>query len=283
MIVLLNAETLPDHPQDGYDAIRAQATHLAGAPGDIARRVMVHHALYNDSSANHTFPLVALHGALWAAGFFETSGRLGDALRVRYFYDSRERAARMLMLGAFAEGFKAVNRQVFIDTFTNYYYTKHYGAHPAASGAIHPDLFVALNEMHAARRTGRTLAPERKRELFVQALQHEQEVTVAPGVQDELAKFDCPILRFLCLRPVVRFSYFPRHVYMVFRNFSDKEERIAKAVRSYDYAARVGWNAVEASLRSSRLLPSAYWQDSQGYLASLSVVATETSAASVQH
>jgi hypothetical protein len=282
MVALLDAEALPDHPQDGYETIRSQATHLAGAPGDIARRVMVHHGLYVDSGGNHTFPLVALHGALWAAGFFETSGRLGDALRVRYFYDSTERAARMVMLSAFAEGFKAVNRQVFIDTFTNYYYTKHYGAHSEVSGAIHPDLFAALNEMHEARRLGMTLAPELKRALFVQALQHEQEVTVAPGVRDELAKFDCPILRFLCLRPVVRFSYFPRHAYMVFRNFSDTEERIAKAVRSYDYAARAGWPAVEASLRSSRLLPAAYWQDSQRYLASL-LVATETGAVSEQH
>jgi len=155
---MFETKALPVNPQDGYEVLRAEAVGMAGAPGDIARRVMVHHFIYRDSGGNHAFPLVALHGALWAAGFFETTGRLGDALRLRYFYNASEREFRMTLLSGFAEGFKTVNRQVFIDTFTNYFYTKHYGENPAAGGALHPTLFSALNSMHAATRSGRSLA-----------------------------------------------------------------------------------------------------------------------------
>lgn len=263
---MIELAALPDRPRDGYEVLHAEAVRLAGEPGDIARRVMAHHRIYRDSNGNHAFPLVALHGALWAAGFFETTGRLGDALRARYFYNAKERAYRMALLGGFAEGFKSVNRQVFVDTFTNYYYTKQYGSRADAGGILHPELFAALNAMHAATRAGTALTAHQQRHLFFQALQFEQEVTVAPGVQREVAKFACPVLRFLCLRPLVHFLYFPRRTYFWFRNFADKSERIARAMASFDLAARVGWKSVEDSMRASRLLPAAYWADPDGFL-----------------
>jgi hypothetical protein len=175
----------------------------------------------------------------------------------------------MGMLGGFAEGFKTVNRQVFIDTFTNYFYTKYYGGHSSAGRAIHPDLFSALVSMHKATQAGASLPPEQKRHLFSQALQYEQEVTVAPGVQAEVEKFDCPILRFLCLRPLVRFAYFPAGSYLWFKNFADKNERIAKAMRSYALAERTGWSRVETAMRSSTLLEPAYWRNPTEYIAQL--------------
>lgn len=254
----MDIRDLPDHPQDGYAVLRAEAKRLAGAPGDIVQRVTVHYSIYRDSGGNHAFPLIASHGALWAAGFFETTGRLGDALRARYFYDSKERALRMAMLDGFANGFKAVNRSVLMDTFTNYYYTQRYGGHPGATGAMHPHLFEALNAVHQATASGVGISAPQRRYIFEQALRYEQEVTVAPGVREEIDRFDCPILRFLCLRPIVQFSYFPRSTYFLFRDFSDAGERIDKAMRAYDIAVRRGWQHTESALRSSTLLPTAF-------------------------
>lgn len=267
---LLDPRVLPEAPDEGYARLRAEATRLAGEPGDIARRVMVHHHLYLDSRGNHAFPLVALHGALWAAGFFESTGRLGQVLRARYFYSTRERLFRMRLLGGFAEGFKTVNRQVFIDTFTNYFFTRHYGHHRLASELVHPELFQALVAMHAATRAGVVLSPAAKRDLFMLSLRFEQEITVAPGVSAEIGKFDCPILRFLCLRPLVRFSYFPMGTFLVFSNFADTHERIAKAVRSYDLAERVGWHHVETAMRSYGVLPAPYWDDPGRFVGQMS-------------
>jgi hypothetical protein len=73
---------------------------------------------------------------------------------------------------------------------------------------------------------------------------------VAPGIERELAKFDCPILRALCMKPIVRFSYFPMWRRFYFSNFSDKEERIEKAVRSFDIAAYRGWDNVLAAMNA---------------------------------
>ena len=246
---------------DAYAAIRADAERLAGAPGDIPQRVAFHHTLFRDSGGNHAFPQVALHGALWAWGFFEKSGQLGRIIRHRYFYDAEERAYRMGLLDGFAEGFKTVNRAVFVDTYTNYHFTKHHGREPGAEALLHPDLLAALNGMHAANARGEALPEPERRHLFTQALLYEQEATVAPGVRAEIARFDCPILRRLCLSPLVRFAYFPPLTYMLFRNFGETEERIARAVRSYDLAERVGWARVTETMRAYDALPDAFYLD----------------------
>src|SRR6202795_46520 len=102
-----------------YDAIRAEATRLAGELLDIARRVVVLYNLYLDSGRNHAFSQIAAHGALWAHGYFEVGGRLGRFVARRYFYNSTERAYQLGLLQQFATDFRTVNRQVCIDTVTN--------------------------------------------------------------------------------------------------------------------------------------------------------------------
>lgn len=233
-----------------YDAIKARARRLAGAPDDIVPRVLEHRAIHIDSRGNHAFPLIALHGALWGRDFFEVTGRLGELISYRYFLDSEEKATRLAMLNGFAEGFKTVNREVFIDTYTNYHFTKLHGRKPGAEELVTGELLEALNEVHAASARGSELSDERKRHVFVQSLRFEQEITVAPGIARELAKFDCPILRALCMKPIVRFTYFPLWRRFYFSDFSDKEERIERAIRSFDIAADRGWDVVYAAMQS---------------------------------
>src|SRR5882757_2900249 len=113
--------------------IRADATRLAGGPGDMPQRVALLHAIFADSNGNHAFPEVALHGALWA---------------YRYFYDVDERARRSYMLFEFSQGFKEANRSVFIDTYTNYVFSKRHGEAPGADEILAPELLEALNRVH---------------------------------------------------------------------------------------------------------------------------------------
>lgn len=254
---------------DAYTALRAEAELLAGAPGDIAQRVVFHHEIYRASGGNHVFPQVALHGALWASAFFETTGQLGQLIRHRYFYNAEEREYRMGLLNGFAEGFKAVNRAVFVDTYTNYHFTKRYGRAPGAEQQLHPDLLAALNQMHDAAAQGETNGPAERRHLFLQALLYEQEVTVAPGVRAEIDRFDCPILRRLCLSPIVRFAYFPRGRFLLFRNFGATEERIRNALRSYTLAERVGAPHLVRTMQTYSTLPPAFFDDSARYAARL--------------
>jgi hypothetical protein len=194
---------------------------------------------------------------------------LGRLIRHRYFYSAEQQAYRMGLLDGFAEGFKAVNRAVFVDTYTNYHFTERYGREPGAEQLLHPDLLAALNRMHSATKRGEVLPSAERRHLFLQALLYEQEVTVAPGVRAEIARFDCPALRRLCLSPVVRFAYFPSGRFLLFRNFGATEERIRRALRSYDLAEHAGWPHTVRTMQAYDTLPPAFFGDPTRYAARL--------------
>ena len=193
-----------------YDEIRTEATRLAGGPGDMPPRVALLHSIFADSNGNHAFPEVALQGALWAYGFYERRGTVNRMIGYRYFYDRTERARRSYMLFEFSQGFKEANRSVFIDTYTNYFFTKRHGTEDGADEVIPPELLEALNRVHHAAGAGKRLSRSERADTFEKALLFEQEQTVGPKVREEVEKFDCPVLTSIVLRPIVRFSYFPR-------------------------------------------------------------------------
>lgn len=248
-----------------YRGVREGAHRLAGGPGDMPPRVALLHSIFVDSGGNHTFPEVALHGALWAYGFYERRGTISRLITQRYFYDREERARRAYMLFEFSQGFKTANRSVFIDTYINYVFTKRHGESPGAEELVAPELLDALNRVHHAARSGKRLSRAERARTFETALLFEQESTVGPKVREEVSKFDCPILRNLVLRPLVRFVYFPRSSYMLFHDFGNTDERISKATRSHELAERAGWERVAASIRLHGVLPPRFFADPLRY------------------
>jgi hypothetical protein len=252
-----------------YEAVRAEAVRLAGGPGDIPQRAALLHSIFLDSGGNHAFPEVALHGALWAYGFYERRGAVSRMIAYRYFYDREERARRSYMLFQFSQGFKEANRSVFVDTFANYFFTQEHGETPGAEEVLAPELLEALNRVHRASRAGNRLGRRERAQVFETALMFEQESTVGPKVREEVSKFSCPVLTAIVLRPVVRFGYFPRTTYMFFENFGETDERVEKAVRSYELAERAGWDAVGGAIRYQGLLPPAFFADPAAYARAL--------------
>lgn len=247
--------------QTEYAALKSEAALLAGDLLDIPRRVAVLHNLYLDSLGNHTFSLIAAHGALWAWKYFETGGSLGRLMAYRYFYNSRERAYRLGLLNSFAESFREVNRCVCIDTVANYNFVARFGSEPYAAEILPVRLFEALRQVHAAKDQKTTLAEEAKFNIFSASFHCEQEVTVAPGVRQAVAGFDCPILRRLILRPIVRFRFFPRLRYMFFKDFSETQERIARGMYAFQLAQSAGWETVQESMKAYGVMPESYFQD----------------------
>jgi hypothetical protein len=231
----------------------------------MPQRVALLHSIFEDSGRNHAFPEVALHGALWAYGFYERRGAVSRMISYRYFYDREERARRSYMLFVFSQGFKEANRSVFMDTYANYFFTKQYGEAKGADQIIAPELLDALNRVHHANRAGRTLTADERADVFKTALLYEQETTVGPKVKEEVAKFDCPVLRNIVLRPLVHFNYFPRLKTLLFRDFTNTDERIEKAVRSYELAERTGWSRVAECIRYHGVLPEQFFGDPLAY------------------
>lgn len=258
-----------------YDRIKAEATRWAGDRLDIPRRVVLLYNLYLDSGRNHAFSQIAAHGALWAFRYFEVGGSIGRLIARRYFYNPRERAFRLGLLEHFAEGFRRVNRLVCIDTWTNYQFAGEYGHLAGAEEIVPPSLLDALNRVHDARKRGISLTAREKRKVFEQSFLCEQELTVAPGVAETVKAFDCPFMLLLCLRPFVRFAYFPRWKYLLFRNFAEKEERIEKGLLAYDYAERGGWDRVSASMRDYRLMPPRFFEAPGACLADIRAAITQ--------
>lgn len=246
-------------PQCAYDARYAEAVRLAGEPDDITQRSAILSAIYHDSQGNYPFPLIVLHGALWADRFLQYIPRLITLLHYRYFYRRERQLFYATVLTQFAQALKTINRQVFIDTYTNYYFTREFGHAAATLGILPPDLSAALDAMHAATKAGSSLTVVERRRLYLLSLHQEQETTVAPGVERAVAQFTCPILRRLCLRPPVRFAYFPGVAVFFFRDFACKRERIERAVAAYDLAERRGWHRVVGAIAHYGVLPASFF------------------------
>jgi hypothetical protein len=252
-----------------YDAWKSEATRLAGRLTDLSQRASVYRHLFRASGGNHAFPLIAAHGALWAGNYFRFGLRLGECLSWQYAHRPELRQAQLQRLADFADAFRDINRRVCIDTYVNFHFTLRHGTHPEAAEFVPAELLEPLNRMHAARRQGRVLSDAEKRAVFEAHFLHEQREVVGPAIASAVEAFDWRAARFIALRPVVRFAYFPGVQTFWFRDFSHQEERIEKGLAAFGLAARVGWNTVEQALRRYRVLPNACFTQPAEYFAAL--------------
>jgi len=255
--------------RQAHQEILDEATRLAGSLTALSQRATTYHHLFRDSGGNHVFPLIAAHGALWARGYFAFGMQLGRYLSWQYFFDSNHRRRQLACLEEFANAFREVNRRVCVDTYANYHFTERFGEHPEAAAIVDRQLLDALNRVHAARRAGREMSDQEKRQVFETHFLHEQTHVVGPSLQAAVDHFEWPLLREIALRPLIRFAFFRNREYFWFRNFANREERIEKGLRAFEIAASIGWDRVESSLQDYAVLPSAFFADSVQYFAEL--------------
>lgn len=244
-----------------YEGLRSEAVVLAGGLTDLAQRATVYHHIYRASGGNHIFPLIAAHGALWAGGYFRAALGLGRRLSWQYIAQPALRAKRLRDLDDFANVFRDVNRRVCIDTYVNFHFTARYGDHHGAAECVPSTLFAALQRIHAARRSGRELTDEERRQVFEAHFRHEQQTVVGAALENAVDRFEWPLVKFLALKPPVAFAYLPRGRRLWFRNFADQAERIRNGLLAFDLAAQAGWRHVEDTLAAYRTLPAAFFVD----------------------
>lgn len=243
-----------------YEALRVEATTLAGELTDLARRAAVYRHLFLASGGNHAFPLIAAHGALWAGGYFRMGLSLGRLLSWQYLSQPELRQVQLQKLDEFANLFRDINRRVCIDTYTNFHLTRLHGDHPDVGAVLPPELIEPLNRVHTANARSQELSEAEKQLVFEAHFRHEQKHIVGPTLTEGAMKFDWPLVRAIALRPPVRFAYFPRGRYLWFRNFADQEERIEKGLEALSIASRAGWRNVDAALQKYAILPVEYFQ-----------------------
>jgi hypothetical protein len=245
-----------------YRRIHQEATVLAGALTDLGQRASVYHHLYEDSGGRSVFPLIAAHGALWGAGYFALGLKVGALLSAQFLFTPAVRRDKLRQLHAFADAFREINRQVCVEAYTAYHFSKLHGRTPDAERYLQPRLLAALNRCHRAQALHEPLPQPARRELFEAFFLWEQEVIVGPAVERALAALDWPLIRHVALRPRIRFAYFASSRDMGFADFASTAERIEKGLRAYELAEQAGLPQVEAALRRYGILPGAFFQGS---------------------
>lgn len=224
-----------------YNRIHLEAIQLAGRPQDIQQRVAQLKKMYLDSNGRYAFPLVAAHGAKYADKIFSITQTASELFSITtWLIDSAETTQidqLNLLVYDLTNELEDVNRFVFIDTYTNYYFAKKYGRMIGADKFIPTQLLQHLNKML----TIPVYTAEAKRELFHHALMYEQHSRVSPMIKRVCGGFSEQWLLPLIMQPQVQFSYFPENVKFKFKDFSSEEERVYYALKSYDLAAQVGW------------------------------------------
>ena len=252
-----------------YQRIHQEATLLAGRLTDLAQRASVYHHLYQDSGGRNVFPLIAAHGALWGAGYFALGMKIGTLLSARFLLDPALRQDKLRQLHAFADAFREINRQVCVEAYTAYHFSKLHGYTATAERYIEPRLLAALNRCHRAQKLGEPLPRPARRELFEAFFLWEQTAIVGPAVERALDALDWPLIRRVALRPRIAFAYFTRRRDMQFADFASTRERIEKGLRAYELAEQVGLEQVEQALRRYSVLPPAFFRDSVSYFGEL--------------
>ena len=250
-----------------YERLEREGARLAGETTDLSQRATVYHHLYEHSRGNHTFPLIAAHGALWAGNYFRFGMRVGRIATLQFGFHDAQRRGAMERLEQFAEAFRDINRRVCIDVYTKYHFTDIHGDHPLVRQFVDRPLLRALKSVHAARRGDCELSEAEKREAFEAHFLNEQDTVVEPRIREATAELQWPLIQAIALRPLIRFAYFPRMTRFSFRNFASKEERIAKGFRAFEVASQVGWSHVAQSLRAYDVLPVKFFADPASHFA----------------
>lgn len=245
-----------------HQRIRQDAVALAGDHQNVVNRSLLMHSLYLDSKGNCTFPELVAHGGLFSKPLFESPDNgLG---RILYFAYSRARREKKLeKLRAMCQKFLEGNRNIFIEAYTAYYFSKLFGKEAQAKEFVEPALLAELNKAHQATEEGRQLSEPEKRQLFKVYLQWEQKDLVAPFIQEAFNAPDLFLLKWWVKRPWVKLAYFSTGEIVHYRNLNNLQERIRQGLKIYEKAVKAGWEEVSNSLNRYTAVPKTMVQRSQ--------------------
>lgn len=252
-------------PQLTAALLRERAQSLAGRIEDLTQRASVYHHLYAHSGGNHSFPLLAAHGALWASGYFKMGMRFGSfAASVQQFLGDDAGELRK-SLKAFADDFRDINRRVCVETYFIYHLTADPDLKEIAEHLVPMELLEQMNRCHAARLAGHKLSDSDRRSLFSAFFLWEQENIVGPSIKVAFSKFDWPMIKRMALKPKIRFAYFDQRSPLTFRHFADTDERVAMGMAAFDRACAKGWDEVESALADYNIMPASFTENPSGH------------------
>ena len=235
--------------QERHDQIHTQATLLAGPPDGLCKRAVQYHHIYRASGGIFCFALIAAHGAVWAQWYLKIA-RIGAIILA--LLDRRAPGnypTRMAHFDAYTGALKDINRRVMIKAYTILHFAKDGMDDSALVDDLPSEIVIEIRRLLARQMSGHPATSAEKRVLYEAFFRWEQDNAVGPSVEAAMAAFDWPLMRGLCLRPWVWFSYFRAGRSLNFKDFTSAEERVEKGLAAFDMAALRGWDKVDRSLR----------------------------------
>jgi len=225
-----------------YDEIHAHAEMLSGGSRDAVKRAVIYYSVYLASEGNFMFPLVATHGSLWGVTHTLRIDRGLDALRPFSRHGRVQRWAESL------DAIRDINRRVFVEIYSTFYFTRYFGRHVGADRWIHPEVLALYNQVHEAIRTDTPLTLEERKAAYYKVFVHEQDDIVDPGIQEatKASKSWILVKAFSLVRP--RFAYFPRKERLFFSDFTSVDQRNREGLRALAFAEEVGPERVLAAI-----------------------------------
>lgn len=235
--------------QARHDEIHAQATLLAGQPGNLCKRAVQYHHIYRASGCTFCFALIAAHGAVWAQWYLKIAFLGAIVLAACDLHAPGNFRIRMAHFNAYTGALKDINRRVMIKAYTILHFAKDGMDDHAMVDDLPGEIVIEIRRLVAIQMSGQLVTGPEKRALYEAFFRWEQDNAVGPSVEVAMAAFDWPLMRNLCLRPWVWFSYFRAGRSLNFRDFTSAEERVEKGLAAFDLAAARGWDNVDKSLR----------------------------------
>lgn len=220
--------------------MRLRAEAAAGPQASLRLRAKSYLDLYHASNGACRFALIAAHGALWASWYLICAKLAAMVFALIDPTHLRAPSQRYRAFATYIDLLKEINQLVFIETYVLVHCLRDFGPEAAVQARIPADI-----AQDYARAMGGDASIE-LRDLYQRHFRWEQTRVVSDKLTKGFAEFDWPLMRGLCQRPWVWFSYFPTAKSLNFRNFTDSEERVEKGLIAYDRAQEVGFGRIAA-------------------------------------
>lgn len=214
-----------------YSMLRDDAIRLAGNFDDIEQRVELFREMYFDSGGHYQFPAIAMHGALWLSAFKQTTIEKHDrfcSFQLTSVF-ACSKTVKSYIRSILNEILK-INRTVFIDTYSLYYFSKY---HPEKL----PQNLSFLKDAHS-----KNLNQLQMKTLFKKSLLYEQSSSVTKAMNKIYTSIPSLIRPFF--KATVRFDYFPENISFNNRNYFNESHRIEDALTAYELGIKVGFDKV---------------------------------------
>lgn len=244
-----------DKKKQRYLAIRAAAEQAAGPRTSLRYRAKSYLEIYRASNNVCLFALVAAHGALWASWYLVCAKLAAMVFSVADITCRMPIRRKYQNFADYVGTLKEINKLVMIETYVLVHTIQELGPEFACQQNIPKE----LAKDYALAMSGQNQSIPFLRDLYHRHFLWEQERVVSTKLDDAFAVFEWPLMRNLCQRPWVWFSYFKAGRSMNFKCFTDQEERVDKGMLAFDRAVDAGAEKLAVTtLARLRIFPGLY-------------------------